>query len=145
MLKEHTESITKSATDDQIKNIARELDDTTQKYHEAVTKYLKNRDDYNEAAQTRITNDANIKFGVVGVAFMCVFGSLALSLHPIFLVGCAIGGYTYRPVFRQSRKRIEITNDMEARLQMSKQCKGEIDALQKHIEYQLERLERTIK
>ncbi|UVC49851.1 hypothetical protein MACK_003467 [Theileria orientalis] len=50
-----------------------------------VYKILDNRLRYNLAKNRRITKDSNYKYGIVGVSMICVFGSLALSLNPIFL------------------------------------------------------------
>ncbi|GFE55060.1 hypothetical protein BaOVIS_024640 [Babesia ovis] len=143
-MKEHIKAIRKEA--DQLENkeastIADHLCKGAEEYHNTLLKYLKNRDEYNQAAQTRITNESNIKYGIMGVSFMCVFGSLALSLHPMFLLGCAIGGYVYRPVFRQSRMRREITNNMGNYLAISKQYKQQMAQLQQDIETDLSQLE----
>ncbi|UVC54594.1 hypothetical protein MACJ_003557 [Theileria orientalis] len=50
-----------------------------------VYKILDNRLRYNLVKNRRITKDSNYKYGIVGVSMICVFGSLALSLNPIFL------------------------------------------------------------
>ncbi|BAM39862.1 conserved hypothetical protein [Theileria orientalis strain Shintoku] len=50
-----------------------------------VYKILDNRLRYNLAKNRRITKDSSYKYGIVGVSMVCVFGSLALSLNPIFL------------------------------------------------------------
>ncbi|XP_952566.1 uncharacterized protein TA11595 [Theileria annulata] len=70
-----------------------------------VYKILDNRVRYNMARNKRVARDANYKFGILGVSLICVFGSLSISLHPLFLIGCGVGAYFYRVVYRQSRLR----------------------------------------
>ncbi|GIX63593.1 ATP-dependent Clp protease ATP-binding subunit ClpA [Babesia caballi] len=87
-VREHIDAIRrelKDRTDESVADIAGRMAEGAATYHETLVKYVDNRDLYNQAAQTKVTNDSNIKYGIVGVSLMCVFGSLALSLHPVFL------------------------------------------------------------
>ncbi|ORM41872.1 Dynamin-related protein DNM1 [Babesia sp. Xinjiang] len=158
-LKERIGSLGKEAglaNDPDAKAIVNRLAEDAERYHDTVVGYMCNRDIYNQAAQTKITNDVNLKYGIVGVSLMCVFGSLAVSLHPIFLLvsgtlhvrmtnqGCALGGYVYRPVFRQSRMKEETTNNMERYLKICKDYKHKMTQLHKDIAEQIGTLEENI-
>ncbi|CDR93907.1 hypothetical protein BBBOND_0102360 [Babesia bigemina] len=159
-VREHIANIRKNlepSEDTQASDIVQRLAEDADRYHDVLVKYMQNRDRYNQvsldkpaggtpavvtpaarcgkhsnatqAVQTKITNDANIKYGVVGVAFMCVFGSLGFSLHP----GCALGGYIYRPVFRQSRLKEETMKTAEQLIRSNRECKQQMRQLHHEI------------
>eukprot|EP00375_Theileria_parva_P002038 XP_764714.1 hypothetical protein [Theileria parva strain Muguga] len=51
-----------------------------------VYNILDNRVRYNMARSRKVAKDSNYKFGILGVSLICVFGSLSISLHPLFLL-----------------------------------------------------------
>ncbi|KAK1937380.1 hypothetical protein X943_001453 [Babesia divergens] len=136
---------------DECVTIAKGLESAASSYEEAVLRFIDNRVLYNQvsrhvvkAMQTKVTRDSNIKYGIMGISLICIFGSLSISLHPVFLFGCAIGAYVYRPVFRQSRLREDITKDLERYLHASRDCRRKLGHLQVDMANRLEELERKL-
>ncbi|KAK2195365.1 bifunctional Helicase superfamily 1-2 [Babesia duncani] len=89
---------------DHVGAIRKLLNDATL-YERQVLELSQARERYNRAMHTPVVKDGAYKYGLVGVSFLCVFGSLSLTMHPIFLLGCGAGAYFYRVVYRQSKAR----------------------------------------
>lgn len=129
---------------DECVTIAKGLESAASSYEEAVLRFIDNRVLYNQAMQTKVTKESNIKYGIMGISLICIFGPLSISLHPVFLFGCAIGAYVYRPVFLQSRLREDITKDLERYLHASRDYRRKLGHLQVDMANRLEELERKL-
>lgn len=140
-LKEATHRLHSTAPTSAQRDASKELISLGEAYEKAILQLIDARSSYNKAMQTKVADDSNIKFGVVGVGLFCIFASLSVSLHPLFLVGCCIGAYFYKPVFRQSVLRERITSDMEHYLTVSKECRKELTQLHSEIVKLIEQLQ----
>ncbi|SIO73390.1 unnamed protein product [Babesia microti strain RI] len=97
----------KTSQFDVIKSITLDIHQTVSR-----TKHI----DY-EIAKLKGTTHAQIKnlnYGIIGLSLMLFFGSVTLSIHPIFIGGVAIGAAFYSKIARQSTSQHNITIKLES-------------------------------
>ncbi|AFZ79028.1 hypothetical protein BEWA_018730 [Theileria equi strain WA] len=129
---------------DDIKSIALKIYDKTHKVDKLVYKILNNRYRYNLEKTTKVFHDSNYKYGLVGVSFICFFGSLTLSLSPVFSIGCLVGLYLYRNVYKQTVDRRDANLNFEKYIADNKIQKSELAFTLKLMLYDISLLERNM-